>query len=388
MDCPYHSQRWRSVFQCIINKLRLEGMTYFKSKHVRNIPQVICTCPGKNTSSHDCTMPAIPSDELASWCKGLKSNRELSNKSLIDALSRMHMASTDNSHLMNAIALAYHIRKGNVSFLEPKVKPQDSVAKPEPLTIEKEFFIDIPVAPTQYIGTLIGTNGTHLKKLCETHGISSIHLGEHTKSRKRIQNSFLYNTPVRVTYTVPLTHGKHGVFERALHERVSIIKKKRENHFEATQKFMKHLADKREERKRRFQAKEDETYEYTDVKVFSAGNYYQGKGKRNRTKSDQQKKGKFRNLQGGHCLHCLTSFKPDDTQCQYHPGYIVNDDLAMKVWSCCKKDHEDGLTPQEEHVSTGCTFGRHLWRPPKSKKTSKQGSGNSISEDLVVKKLF
>lgn len=165
----------------------------------------------------------------------------------------MYAASTDNPHLMNVIALAYHIRKGmhvlqyhgtlvscmyfntgNVSFLEAKVKPQDSAAiRPEPLTIEKEFFIDIPVTPTQYIGTLIGTNGTHLKKLCETHGISSIHLGERTTSRKQIQNSFLYNTPVRVTYTVPVTHGKHGVFEKALHERVGIIKKKRESHFEA-----------------------------------------------------------------------------------------------------------------------------------------------------------
>lgn len=99
------------------------------------------------------------------------------------------------------------------------------------------------------------------------------------------------------------------------------------------------------------------------------------------------RKEKFHNLQGGHCLHCLMSFKTDDIQCQYHPGYIgitsllnghydssvcwsssntsvlhlffsllcclVNDDLAMKVWSCCKKDHEDGLTPQEEHISTG-----------------------------------
>ena len=126
-----------------------------------------------------------------------------------------------------------HCNTGNVSFLEAKEKPQDSVAKPEPLAIEREFFIDIPVTPTQYIGTLIGKNGTHLKKLCEAHGISSIHLGERTTSRKRIQNSLLYNTPVRVTYTVPVTHGKHDVFEKALHKRVTIIKKKRESHFEA-----------------------------------------------------------------------------------------------------------------------------------------------------------
>ena len=32
---------------------------------------------------------------------------------------------------------------------------------------------------------------------------------------------------------------------------------------------------------------------------------------------------------------------------------LVDNDLAMKVWSCCKKDHEDGLTLQEEHISTG-----------------------------------
>lgn len=127
---------------------------------------------------------------------------------------------------------------GKTSCFDPL--PKDSI---EPVTaleeptehsippVEKVFFLDIPVTPTQYIGTLIGSNGVHLKKLCETYGITKVHLGEQTttKDRKgRMQRpltSFVYNSPVKVTYQVDEGGSQ---FETAMRERAALIKESRE----------------------------------------------------------------------------------------------------------------------------------------------------------------
>ena len=126
---------------------------------------------------------------------------------------------------------------GNVSFLE-EPKPQSSQdtqdtlysESHEPTTIEKVFFLDIPVMSTQYIGILIGHNGTHLKKICEAYEVTSIHLGEvqqqgTCRKRTHIRNSFIYDAPVKVTCTIPVTHEKWSLFETEMHKRVDSVKR-------------------------------------------------------------------------------------------------------------------------------------------------------------------
>lgn len=96
------------------------------------------------------------------------------------------------------------------------------------------FSLDIPVTPTQYIGTLIGTNGVHLKELCKSYDILDIHLGEETNKaghRRGLHTSFIYNSPVKVTYQFDPTSRKGPLFEDALQRRVAVVKEKRERHF-------------------------------------------------------------------------------------------------------------------------------------------------------------
>ena len=69
------------------------------------------------------------------------------------------------------------------------------------------------------------------------HEVTSIHLGEvqqqgTRRKRTHIRNSFIYNTPVKVTYTIPVTHEKWSLFETEMHKRVDSVKKKREAHYQ------------------------------------------------------------------------------------------------------------------------------------------------------------
>ena len=186
-------------------------------------------------------LPLIPKEDLVSWCKGLKNGCQLKN-TLIESFLQKYSASTDNSHLIEPLALAYLITKGmqyikmqafiiigNVSFLE-EPKPQSSQDAQDTLSTEPHVpsyyhwksFLDIPVISTQCIGTLIGHNGTHLKKICETYEVTSIYLGgvqqqETCRKRRQIWNSFIYNTPVKVTYTITVTDEKWSLFETEMH---------------------------------------------------------------------------------------------------------------------------------------------------------------------------
>ena len=134
---------------------------------------------------------------------------------------------------------------GNTGILEPNYEavkspdPQVSILPdPVPDLETKVFYLDIPTTPTQYIGTLIGKNGVHLKALCEKYNITSIHLGEERKKggtrtgRRRIRPVFIYSNPVKVTYQFESGKERVSLFEAALHEKVQEIKKKREQHFQ------------------------------------------------------------------------------------------------------------------------------------------------------------
>ena len=62
------------------------------------------------------------------------------------------------------------------------------------------------------------------------HEVTSIHLGEvqqqgTRRKRTHIRNSFIYNTPVKVTYTIPVTHEKWSLFETEMHKRVDSVKR-------------------------------------------------------------------------------------------------------------------------------------------------------------------
>ena len=89
------------------------------------------------------------------------------------------------------------------------------------------------MTPTHYIGTLIGRNGVHLKKLCEEYNIDSVHLGEEIKHQRRHRVAhFIYTSPVKVTYKYKSVNEKGHLFESALIKRAALVKENREKHFE------------------------------------------------------------------------------------------------------------------------------------------------------------
>lgn len=139
----------------------------------------------------------------------------------------------------------------------PKPRPvtpsNDTPTEPEPILREEEFFLKIPVLPVTYIGTLIGTNGCHLKGLCAKYKIDSVHLGEHplkTKQavggvrRRRPQNtrgfvSLFTTSPVKVVFKFdPVNEAISMKFKDALIERVQTICQKRQRHFETVNELM------------------------------------------------------------------------------------------------------------------------------------------------------
>lgn len=128
---------------------------------------------------------------------------------------------------------------GNTSFLEPQVLPKVETinsSKETEVLMSKVFYLDLPVTPTRYIGTLIGRNGIHLKKLCEDYDIVNVHLGEENarqgRSRKLVQTSFIYTSPIKVMYQYHLTNERGHLFEIAFTKRASSVKVKQEKHYQ------------------------------------------------------------------------------------------------------------------------------------------------------------
>ena len=120
----------------------------------------------------------------------------------------------------------------------PKTDEDLKQTKEEPASIEYlqvEFYLDIPVTPVTYIGTLIGSGGCHLKALCSEHGVHSVHVGDvalNIKGQLKRPKTHIRSSPVKVLFTYE--KGKENVleFKRALTERAQLVCKKRQKHFE------------------------------------------------------------------------------------------------------------------------------------------------------------
>lgn len=149
----------------------------------------------------------------------------------------------------------YILHVDETEFLNPPkprpVTPPTTSDPPldNPISFKEEvFYLTIPVSPVTYIGTLIGTNGRHLKALCSQYKIESIHLGEHPLKPKQIGSaprrirrprntagmvSLFISSPVKVVILFnPANEDISMKFKDALKERVQKVCQERKKHFE------------------------------------------------------------------------------------------------------------------------------------------------------------
>jgi hypothetical protein len=278
--------------------------------------------------------------------------------------------------------------KGSISATLGKLEDENSApSQIKPQYKEDTWTLSLP---SRYIGLLIGRGGQHIQTLCREHK-AGIYFGKkqllHHRNTHRLRHyQATYRDSVQVTVVTRENELVNiEAIKSTLETRADELKAKRKAHEEAVEKY-------RQRRYRRYlhavhdPGKHITTGVHRDSKEAATDHYY-------RRKQHQKTRHPPRShphsaISEGHCLNCLTAYSPNTTEmgtCTFHPGFLT----AVKAgknrgykWTCCGRRTAEHRATVNQHIRTGCSSGRHRWRPGKS--CARKTRDSWLSDDIIL----
>jgi hypothetical protein len=210
---------------------------------------------------------------------------------------------------------------------------------------------------SSYVGLLVGKSGRHLKPLSDKYNVKiSI-----------LTKQLTLSSTVTVEITSPSCESLQSLVNE-LKLLAKSIREKRETHKRTVGEWI---------RKRNVRSLQgrcvtmDVSSDEKAVKPEELKEKARARFEMKKLKSSLPKRKAIPVLEKGHCMHCMTPFHKGPNKvgdCQFHSGFPKNG-----YWSCCGLV-SDGRDFCGMHTATGCTQGRHIWRPGPGIKTKKGGS--------------
>ncbi|XP_062505684.1 uncharacterized protein LOC134182305 [Corticium candelabrum] len=371
MLCVQHNRTLRSQFEFIINKQRGKTIPVVL---VRRLGKAVCVCHARVTGD----------DEFQSELEAVKiwltsHRRRHSNhygddvmhvlKSACDEAGDSKKNVEDVFGKLRMLSVLMKVEKADYSCI-----PNLSSERHLQLKFEEKLKLDLK---PRHVGLLIGTKGIHVKPLCKKFEADIAILTPRTFFRARPwwlpdADSDVVDVKVAAPNVDSLKQVMSDLKIRA--EKVRAAKAKNDLAAKVRKLMYQNTLPKTS-------LLADETVDKPEeVKEKARADFIK---KRLKTPSIRVKAAPV--LENGYCVHCMSPFfKGGNEQgcCQFHKGFECGG-----FWSCCN-ERCDGLVTHEMHATTGCTLGRHVWRPRVASKCKHNSSRKGRKEKFIRKRLW
>ena len=350
-----------STLEFLVNRLR--GKT-IPVKLIRELGKAVCVCSAVDVSRDEEFEREL--SDVRKWLDAVENQvkdqySDWYSDEVIQVLKRVcneagdvDKGIEDTMAKIKMLTVLRKLENGDVSCI-PSVQ---NMGKQANITYEEQFELDLKPS---YAGLLVGSKGKHLKALSH----------KYSANVRILTEQFSPSSTVVVKVTTQNADSLKPLVDE-LHLKAKKITAARAKHEQTVHEWYTKLAKYRQ---LRLQLLDVTAIEPEEFKEDARAKFE----KKHRSSTAKAKQTPI--LENGHCMQCMLPFykgKNEEGSCQFHSGFPKNGQ-----WSCCEVECDDQDT-HKMHTTTGCTYGRHLWRPGIRAKVKqngrKKGAGQKSSQ--------